>query len=83
MQDIVLLLTRDFVCLVFLANIIAWPLGWVLTNNWLTDFAYRIHINWLVFVSAGASAFFIALATISVQAVKAALTNPIKSLRTD
>ena len=83
MQDIIVLLTKDFVWLVFLANIIAWPLGWVLMNNWLTDFAYRIHINWLVFLGAGAAAFFIALATISVQAIKAALTNPIKSLRTE
>jgi putative ABC transport system permease protein len=83
MQDIIVLLTRDFVWLVFLANIIAWPLGWVLMNNWLTDFAYRIHINWLVFIGAGAAAFIIAIATISVQAIKAALTNPIKSLRTE
>ena len=83
MQDIIVLLTRDFVWLVFLANIIAWPLGWVLMNSWLTDFAYRIHINWLVFITAGATAFIIAIATISIQAIKAALTNPIKSMRTE
>jgi len=82
-QDIILLLTRDFVWLVFLANIIAWPLGWLLMNNWLTDFAYRIHISWLVFIAAGSTAFIIAIATISAQAIKAALTNPIKSLRTE
>jgi putative ABC transport system permease protein len=83
MQDIIVLLTRDFVWLVFLANIIAWPLGWVLMNNWLKDFAYRIHISWLVFITAGSAAFIIAIATISVQAIKAALTNPIKSLRSE
>jgi putative ABC transport system permease protein len=83
MQDIVVLLTRDFVWLVFLANIIAWPLGWWLMNNWLKDFAYRIHIGWLVFIGAGAAAFVIALTTISIQAIKAALTNPIKSLRAE
>jgi putative ABC transport system permease protein len=83
MQDIVVLLTRDFVWLVFLANIIAWPLGWLLMNNWLKDFAYRIHIGWVVFIGAGAAAFIIALTTISIQAIKAALTNPIKSLRTE
>ena len=83
MQDIIVLLTRDFVWLVFLANIIAWPLGWLLMNNWLKDFAYRIHIGWVVFIGAGAAAFIIALTTISIQAIKAALTNPIKSLRTE
>ena len=66
-----------------LANLIAWPLGWLLMNNWLNDFAYRIPISWLVFVTAGSAAFIIALATISIQAIKAALANPIGSLRTE
>ena len=83
LRDIMVMLTSDFVRLVFLANIIAWPLGWLLMNNWLKDFAYRIQISWLVFIAAGSAAFIIAIATISVQAIKAALTNPIKSLRTE
>jgi len=82
-KDVLLLLTKDLIDLVLLANLIAWPLGWLLMNNWLNDFAYRIRIGWLVFIAAGSAAFVIAMATISVQAIKAALTNPIKSLRTE
>ena len=83
LDDIVILLTKDFVRLVFFANIMAWPLGWLLMNNWLKNFAYRIQISWLVFIIAGATAFVIVLATIGVQAFKAAMTNPVKSLRTE
>jgi len=83
LRDIMVMLTSDFVRLVVLANIIAWPLGWLLMDNWLKDFAYRIQISWLVFIAAGSAAFIIAIATISVQAIKAALMNPIKSLRTE
>lgn len=82
-KDILVLLSKDFVILVLAANIIAWPLGWVLMNNWLMDFAYRIHIQWLVFVLAGLTALLIALATISFQTVRAAFVNPINSLRTE
>jgi putative ABC transport system permease protein len=56
MQDVLLLLTKDFIRLVLLANLIAWPVGWLLMNHWLEDFANRIHINWLVFVLAGLTA---------------------------
>jgi putative ABC transport system permease protein len=83
LQDILFLVTKDFIRLVLLANLIAWPLGWVLMNGWLKDFAYRIHLSWLIFVLAGAVALLIALITISFQAVAAALANPIKSLRTE
>lgn len=82
-QEILFQLTKDFIKLVLLANLLAWPLGWFLMNNWLKDFAYRIHIHWSVFILAGFTAFAIALLTISFQALKAALTNPIESLRTD
>lgn len=82
-QDLVLLLTKDFVRLVLLANVIAWPLGWWLMNSWLKDFAYHVHISWLIFVLAGLTAVIIALVTISFQAVKAAFSNPVKSLRTE
>lgn len=77
------LLTKDFIKLVLIANLIAWPVGWLLMNHWLEDFANRIHINGLVFVLAGLSALLIAMITISFQAIKAGLTNPVKSLRTE
>ena len=82
-QDLIVLLTKDFVRLVLLANLIAWPLGWWLMNSWLKDFAYHIHISWYIFVSAGSTAVLIALVTVSVQAIKAAFSNPVKSLRTE
>jgi putative ABC transport system permease protein len=82
-QDITLLLTKQFIQLILIANVIAWPLGWLLMNNWLTDFVYRINISWWMFVLAGVSALVIALVTISFQAIKAALMNPVTSLRTE
>jgi putative ABC transport system permease protein len=81
--NIVLLLSRDFVGLVLLAFVIASPITWFIMHRWLQDFAYRIDIEWWVFVLAGALALFIALATISFQAIRAAVANPVKSLRTD
>jgi putative ABC transport system permease protein len=81
--SIVTLLTKDFVFLVFLALVIASPLSWYLMNRWLLDFAYRITINASVFVIAGASAIFVALVTVSFQAIRAATANPVKILRQD
>ena len=83
MQDIVFLLSKDFLQLVLLANFVAWPLGWLLMNNWLKDFAYRIPIHLTVFLLAGLTAMLISLLTIGVQAARAALANPVKSLRTE
>ena len=80
-RDILILLTKDFAKWILLANLIAWPLGWFLMNDWLKDFAYRTHIHWWLFLLAGGSALLIALLTISFQAVRAALVNPVKSLR--
>ena len=77
------LLTMDFLKLVMLAFVIASPIAWWLMNKWLLGFAYRIDMGWLVFVIAGLSVVFISLATISLQSVKAALANPVKSLRTE
>ncbi len=82
-KDVMFLLTKDFVKLILIANVVAWPLGWLLMNNWLKDFAYRIHINIWVFFIAGSAALIIAIATISFQAIKAAIANPVKSLRTE
>ena len=82
-KDVAFLLTKDFVKLILIANLVAWPLGWLLMNSWLKDFAYRIHINVLVFLIAGVTALIIAMATISLQAIKAAMANPVRSLRTE
>lgn len=78
-----LLLSKDFIKLVFIAIVIASPLAWWLMNKWLDDFAYRINIAWWMFAAAGVLAIVIALMTVSFQALKAALTNPVKSLRTE
>lgn len=80
---IVQLLSKDFMRLVLVALLIAGPLAWWFMQNWLESFAYRIEINLWVFVVAGFAAICIALLTVSFQAVKAALVNPIKSLRTE
>ncbi|HUS00428.1 MAG TPA: ABC transporter permease [Chitinophagaceae bacterium] len=80
---IVALLSKDFLRLVVLAFIIATPLAWYFMNKWLQDFAYRINISWWIFMSAGAAALLIALITVSFQAIKAAIANPVKSLRTE
>ena len=77
------MLSRDFLKLVGLALIIAFPFSFFLMQNWLEGFAYRIEIGWSVFLIAGLSALAIALFTVSFQAVKAALANPVKSLRTE
>lgn len=77
------LLSKDFLQLVFISTLIAYPLAWWTMNKWLQGYAYRINISWWVFLIAGAGAMVIALATISFQSVKAALMNPVKSLRTE
>jgi putative ABC transport system permease protein len=66
---------------VLAAFVIAAPIAWLIMHQWLQDFAYRIHIEWWVFAIAGVLAVTIALATISVQAIRAAVSNPVKSLK--
>lgn len=82
-SSIVNLLSIDFVKLVFIAFLIASPIAWFTMNTWLKDFAYRIHITWWVFALAGFTSLFIVMLTISFQAIKAAIQNPVKSLRTE
>ena len=82
-QGIVQLLSRDFIKLVIIAFVIAAPAAWYFMNRWLQDFAYRIQISWWVFLLAGFLALLIAMVTLSVQAIKAALANPVKNLRTE
>ncbi len=77
------LLTGNFIKLVFISICIAVPVGWWMMNTWLQDYTYRIKVSWSIFVFAGLSALLIALITISFQAIKAAIANPVKSLRTE
>ena len=77
------LLSKEFLLLVLVAMVIASPLAWLAMDNWLKDFVYKIEISWWMFIIAGAVAVLIALATVSFQAVKAAIANPVKSLRTE
>jgi putative ABC transport system permease protein len=81
--NIVGMLSLDFLKLVLIAALIAFPVAWWAMHTWLQDFAYRVNIGWWVFAIAGISAVIIALATISYQAIKAAFANPVKSLRTE
>jgi putative ABC transport system permease protein len=80
---IVTLLSRDFLILVGVAALIAFPVAWFAMDSWLQDFAYRTSIAWWIFPLAGIIAMAVALGTICFQAVKAALANPVKSLRTE
>jgi putative ABC transport system permease protein len=80
---IVNMLSVEFVQLVVISSLIAFPLAWFAMNKWLQDFAYRIAIGWWVFALAGVIALVIAFATVSFQAVKAALANPVDSLRSE
>ena len=81
--SIVVLLSKDFLKLVLIAIVIASPLAWWAMNRWLQDFAYRVDISWWVFALAGTLAVGIALLTVSFQSIKAALMNPVKSLRSE
>ncbi|HEY4325514.1 MAG TPA: ABC transporter permease [Mucilaginibacter sp.] len=82
-SGIVGLLAKDFIKLVFIAILIAVPVAWYAMNGWLQAFAYRINISWWVFALAGLIAVIIAFITISFQSIKAALTNPVNSLRSE
>ena len=79
--DIVALLTRDFLLLVLLAAVIALPLAAYLAGRWLDDFAYRIEIEWWMYLLALLAALTVALLTVSVRAVRAAMANPVEALR--
>jgi len=82
-SGIVTMLSKDFAKLVLIASLIAFPLAWWAMNKWLQSFAYRINISWWIFVVAAFAAIVIALITVSFQAIKAAVANPVKSLRTE
>jgi putative ABC transport system permease protein len=77
------LLSKDFLQLVAIACLIAFPAAWWIMHNWLQNYEYRIEISWWIFLAAGISAILVAIITISFQSVKAAIANPVKSLRTE
>jgi ABC-type antimicrobial peptide transport system permease subunit len=77
------LLSKDFLKLVAISCLIAFPLAWWMMNNWLESYAYRIKINWVIFLAAGLLALIIALVTVSFQAIKTAMANPVTSLRSE
>ena len=82
-MSIVRLLSIDFLKLVVVAFLLASPIAWYVMNRWLEDFAYRIDIRWWVFLVAGAVAVLITLLTVSLQSLKAALANPVESLKVE
>jgi putative ABC transport system permease protein len=82
-QHIVALLSADFVKMVVIASFIAFPVAYWAMNKWLRGFAYKINLSWWIFAVSGATAMIIALITISYQSIKAALSNPVKSLRSE
>ncbi|MBN8787652.1 MAG: FtsX-like permease family protein, partial [Terrimonas sp.] len=82
-SQVMQMLSKEFLKLVLIASLIAFPVAWWGMNKWLQSFAYRIDISWWVFILAGAAALLIALLTVGFQAVKAAVANPVKSLRAE
>jgi ABC-type antimicrobial peptide transport system permease subunit len=80
---IVALLSKEFLLLVVISLLIASPIAWYVMNKWLADFAYQVTINWWIFLAVGIVSVLVALATISVQAIRAAIANPVKSLRSE
>jgi len=82
-SNITTLLSKDFIKLVLIALLIASPIAWFGMHKWLEGFAYRISISWWIFILAGTLAILIALLTVSFQAIKAAVANPVKSLRSE
>jgi ABC-type antimicrobial peptide transport system permease subunit len=82
-SGLVALLSKDFLKLVSIAFLIAAPIAWWAMYEWLSDYPYRVSIQWWVFLSAGLLSLSIALITVSYQAIRAALSNPVKSLRTE
>jgi putative ABC transport system permease protein len=81
--QIIVMLSGSFVKLIVIALLIAIPVAWYFMNKWLDNFAYKVHLDWIIFLIAGSVAVAIALLTVSYQAIKAAVANPVKSLRTE
>jgi putative ABC transport system permease protein len=80
-SDVIRLLSREFLILVVLANIIAWPIGYYIMDRWLENFAYKTGLAWYIFMFTGGLALIIAMAAVSFQATRAAYTDPVNALR--
>lgn len=83
LPNIITLLSKDFIKLVLLANLIAWPLAWWVMQKWLQDFEYRTPVSWWIFAVAGLVALVLAVVTVSFQAIKAGLANPVNALKNE
>jgi putative ABC transport system permease protein len=81
LSSVILLLIKDFIKWVLVANIIAWPISWFITNKWLQNYAYRINITPGTFIIPGGIAIFVAIATVFLQTYKAANANPVESIK--
>jgi putative ABC transport system permease protein len=81
--NIVYLFSKEFVLLIGIAFVISSPIAWYFMHKWLQDYVYRIDISWWIFILGGVASIIIALISVSFQAIKAAVTNPVKSLRTE
>ena len=77
------MMSSEFVRLVIVANVLAWPIAYAAMNNWLDGFAYRVELGWTTFILAGLLAMAIALLTVGFQAMRAATANPVEALRTE
>jgi putative ABC transport system permease protein len=82
-KSIVTRLSTDFIKLVVVALLLSVPLAWIASNKWLQNYPYRITLSWQLFAVAALLVVVVAMATISFQAIKAAIANPVKSLRTE
>jgi putative ABC transport system permease protein len=82
-RNITIALSKDFVVLAIVAIVIAFPVAWWATNKWLQDFSYRTDINWSIYVAAGFVTILLSIITVAFHAIKAAIANPVKSLRTE
>ena len=80
-SEIVFMLSQELTRWVILANIIAWPVAWLIMDNWLQNFAYQLELGWLIFIVSGTIALSIALITVSIHTLKAAILNPVDAFR--
>lgn len=83
MCGIIILFVKDYIKLIFVAIVIAAPIAWWTMHRWLTDFTYRIQLQWWMFAVAGIAVILLAIVTIGSRALKVAMANPVKSLRTE
>jgi len=81
--EVITTISKQFVLWIIIANLVAWPAAYIILQKWLQNFAYNIKPAWWMFAGAGAITLIIALATVSFQSIKAAIANPVKSLRTE